>query len=207
MIGYWLTQPGAAAVTPADVSPELLFDATLSSLGFGLAAAVLTTLLVVPLAFLLVRYPGRLATLFERTVFLAQGIPGLVIALAIVSLAVHALQPLYQSATLLVDRLRDPVPAARARERARRVDAGAAATRRDGSRARSRLGANPAFACCCRWRAQVWARPRRWCSSRWSPNSTPPCCSPPSAPRRSRPRSGPTRRRWRSPPPRLMLRC
>jgi iron(III) transport system permease protein len=102
MIGYWLTQPGAAAVTPADVSPELLFDATLSSFGFGLAAAVLTTLLVVPLAFLLVRYPGRLATLFERTVFLAQGIPGLVIALAIVSLAVHALQPLYQSATLLV---------------------------------------------------------------------------------------------------------
>jgi iron(III) transport system permease protein len=102
MIGYWLTQPGAAAVTPADVSPELLFDATLSSLGFGLAAAVLTTLLVVPLAFLLVRYPGRLATLFERTVFLAQGIPGLVIALAIVSLAVHALQPLYQSAALLV---------------------------------------------------------------------------------------------------------
>jgi len=57
MIGYWLTQPGAAAVTPADVSPELLFDSTLSSLGFGLGAAVLTTLLIVPLAFLLVRYP------------------------------------------------------------------------------------------------------------------------------------------------------
>ena len=102
MIGYWLTQPGAAAVTPADVSPELLFNATLTSLGFGLAAAVLTTVLIVPLAFLLVRYPGRLATLFERTVFLAQGIPGLVIALAIVSLAVHSLQPLYQSTTLLI---------------------------------------------------------------------------------------------------------
>ncbi|MEX3813298.1 ABC transporter permease [Paraburkholderia sp. BR13439] len=102
MIGFWLTQPGAAAVTPADVSPELLWNATMSSLGFGLAAAVLTTLLVVPLAFLLVRYPTRFATLFERTVFLAQGVPGLVIALAIVSLAVHALQPLYQSATLLI---------------------------------------------------------------------------------------------------------
>ena len=102
MIGFWLTQPGAAAVTPADVSPELLFNATISSLGFGLAAAVLTTVLVIPLAFLLVRFPGRLATLFERTVFIAQGVPGLVIALAIVSLAVHALQPLYQSAALLV---------------------------------------------------------------------------------------------------------
>jgi iron(III) transport system permease protein len=35
-------------------------------------------------------------------VFLAQGVPGIVIALAIVSLAVHALEPLYQSATLLI---------------------------------------------------------------------------------------------------------
>jgi iron(III) transport system permease protein len=102
MIGYWLTQPGAAAVTPADVSPELLADATLASLGFGAAAACVTTLLALPLAFLLVRYPGRLATLFERTVFVAQGMPGLVIALAIVSLAVHVLLPLYQSSVLLV---------------------------------------------------------------------------------------------------------
>ncbi|MGF6758610.1 ABC transporter permease [Paraburkholderia sp. GAS42] len=102
MIGFWLTQEGAAAVTPTEVSPELLFNATVSSLGFGLAAAIVTTLLVIPLAFLLVRFPGRLATVFERTVFLAQGVPGLVIALAIVSLAVHALQPLYQSSTLLV---------------------------------------------------------------------------------------------------------
>ncbi|HEX7935697.1 MAG TPA: ABC transporter permease subunit, partial [Paraburkholderia sp.] len=102
MIGFWLTQEGAAAVTPAEVSPELLFNATMSSVGFGLAAAALTTLLVLPLAFLLVRYPGRLATVFERTVFLAQGVPGLVVALAIVSLAVRALQPLYQGVTLLV---------------------------------------------------------------------------------------------------------
>ena len=102
MIGFWLTQEGAAAVTPAEVSPELLFNATMSSVGFGLAAAALTTLLVLPLAFLLARYPTRLATLFERTVFLAQGVPGLVVALAIVSLAVHALQPLYQGMTLLI---------------------------------------------------------------------------------------------------------
>ncbi|MGI4856806.1 MAG: ABC transporter permease [Janthinobacterium lividum] len=102
MIGYWLTQSGAAAVTPAEVSPQLLFDATCASLEYGVAAAVVTTLLCVPLAFVLVRFPTRLATVFERTVFLAQGIPSLVIALAIVSLAVHAVRPLYQSATLLV---------------------------------------------------------------------------------------------------------
>lgn len=102
MIGFWLTQSGAAAITPAEVSPELLLESTLASLSYGFAAAIVTTLACVPLAFLLVRFPSRLATLFERTVFLAQGLPSLVVALAIVSLAVHALRPLYQSATLLV---------------------------------------------------------------------------------------------------------
>src|SRR5471032_2880412 len=76
MIGFWLTQSGAAAIV--------------------------TTLACVPLAFLLVRFPSRIATTFERIVFLAQGLPSLVVALAIVSLAVHALKPLYQSAELLV---------------------------------------------------------------------------------------------------------
>lgn len=102
MIGFWLTQEGAAAVTPAEVSPRLLFDATVSSVGFGLLAAIVTVALAFPLALLLVRYPGRLATAMERSVFLAQGVPGLVIALALVSLAVRALQPLYQGVTLLI---------------------------------------------------------------------------------------------------------
>jgi iron(III) transport system permease protein len=102
MIGFWLTQSGAAAITPAEVSPELLIESTLSSIGYGCAAAVVTTLACVPLAFLLVRFPSRMATTFERIVFLAQGLPSLVVALAIVSLAVHALRPLYQSAELLV---------------------------------------------------------------------------------------------------------
>ncbi|RKP45156.1 ABC transporter permease [Trinickia fusca] len=102
MIGYWLTQPGAAAVTPADVSPQLLTDAALASIGFGAAAASVTTLLALPLAFLLARHPGRIATVLERIVLIAQGMPGLVIALAIVSLAVRVLLPLYQSAVLLV---------------------------------------------------------------------------------------------------------
>jgi iron(III) transport system permease protein len=102
MIGFWLTQSGAAAITPAEVSPELLLESTFSSIGYGCAAAVVTTLACVPLAFLLVRFPSRIATTFERIVFLAQGLPSLVVALAIVSLAVHALRPLYQSAALLV---------------------------------------------------------------------------------------------------------
>ncbi|KVE37601.1 ABC transporter permease [Burkholderia sp. BDU5] len=102
MIGYWLTQQGVAAVTPADVSPELLWNATLASAGFGIAAAALTAALALPLAFLLVRYPSRIATALERLVFTAQGMPGIVVALAIVSLTVRLLQPLYQSTPMLI---------------------------------------------------------------------------------------------------------
>jgi iron(III) transport system permease protein len=102
MIGFWLTQKGVAAATPAEVSPGLLLHSTLASLGYGIAAAVVTTLLCASLAFLLVRFPSRLAVALERIVFIAQGLPSLIVALAVVSLAVHALRPLYQSATLLV---------------------------------------------------------------------------------------------------------
>ncbi|WP_211251818.1 ABC transporter permease [Andreprevotia chitinilytica] len=102
MIVYWLLQHGDAAITPVEVSLPLVLDATLSSVGLGLAGAALTTVLALPLGLLLARHPGRIATLLERIVYLAQGLPGIVIALAIVSLAIQALRPLYQSAALLV---------------------------------------------------------------------------------------------------------
>ncbi|MEJ0003847.1 MAG: iron ABC transporter permease [Pararobbsia sp.] len=102
MILFWLTQRGAAAITPAEVSVGRVFGATAASLGLGVAAALVATALAIPLGILLARYPGRLATLFERAVYLAQGVPGLVVALAIVSLAIRAMQALYQSWELLV---------------------------------------------------------------------------------------------------------
>ncbi len=101
-IGYWLTQEGAAAITPAQVSPALLLSAGGNSLAYGVAGAVVTTLLALPLGFLATHYRGRLVTLLERGAYLAQGVPGIVIALAIVALAVHNLKPLYQTAALLV---------------------------------------------------------------------------------------------------------
>lgn len=101
-IGYWLTQHGAAAVTPTEVSAASLLEAAKTSVSLGLNAAIVTTALALPLAFLLVRHPGRYAAWLERIVLLAQGVPGLVIALALVSLAVRVATPLYQTTTLLV---------------------------------------------------------------------------------------------------------
>lgn len=102
MIAYWLTQHGAAAISPVEVSASLLISSTLSSLWLGLAGAAVTVILALPLGFLAVRFPGRLVTLIERTAFLAQGVPGIVVALALISLTIRAAYPLYQSAALLI---------------------------------------------------------------------------------------------------------
>lgn len=102
MIAYWLTQHGSAAITPEAVNPSALVGATVSSLGFGGAGAALSVVLALPLAVLATRHDSRLVTLIERTAYLAQGTPGIVVALALVSMTVQRLQPLYQSALLLI---------------------------------------------------------------------------------------------------------
>jgi iron(III) transport system permease protein len=102
MILYWLTQHGAAAISPAEVSPAMLFWSCFSSIWLGLAGAAVTVTLALPLGFLAVRYQGKLVTLLERAAYLAQGVPGIVVALALISLTIRALHPLYQSAVLLI---------------------------------------------------------------------------------------------------------
>jgi iron(III) transport system permease protein len=99
---YWLTRHNSAAVSTVAASGPLLLDATLSSVLLGLAGAALTMVLAVPLGVLTVRYDGRLIALLERAAWLAQGVPGIVVALALVSLTIQAAQPLYQTSALLV---------------------------------------------------------------------------------------------------------
>jgi iron(III) transport system permease protein len=101
-IGYWLLQHSNAAVTPVEFSLPQLLDATGASLGLGLGGAALATVLALPLGYLLARYPGWPAMLLERIAYFGQGVPGIVIALAVIAFAVRWLQPLYQSLTLLL---------------------------------------------------------------------------------------------------------
>ncbi|MGH7211998.1 MAG: ABC transporter permease, partial [Acetobacteraceae bacterium] len=93
---YWLTQHNAAAISPVGVSGPLLLSAALASISLGLGAAALTMALALPLGFLAARYEGPMITLLERAAYLGQGVPGIVVALALVSLTARALQPLYQ---------------------------------------------------------------------------------------------------------------
>jgi iron(III) transport system permease protein len=102
MILYWLAQPGDAATAPVAASLAAVAQAAWSSVTLGGAGAALTMALALPLGVLAARYDGWVVTALERAAYLAQSIPGIVVALALVSLTVHSLRPLYQSSLLLV---------------------------------------------------------------------------------------------------------
>jgi iron(III) transport system permease protein len=99
---FWMTQSASAAISPAEATWGGLLAATWSSLWLGVSGAALAVLLALPLAYLVARRPGKLATLLERAAFLAMGAPGIVVALALSGLAVRYLRVVYESAALLL---------------------------------------------------------------------------------------------------------
>jgi iron(III) transport system permease protein len=97
MLAYWLAQGQATPVTIAD-----LLQTTWTTLRLGITAAILTTLLAIPIALQAVRAPGRLSALLERSTYLGTALPGLVVALALTLATVHVIRPLYQTTALLL---------------------------------------------------------------------------------------------------------
>lgn len=96
-LGRWLVVGSSTAF------PVLaLATTTVTSIGLGVAAAVATTVLAVPVAWLSVRHPGRVSRLLERSTYFAGSLPGIVVALALVTLTVGYLPALYQTTALLV---------------------------------------------------------------------------------------------------------
>jgi iron(III) transport system permease protein len=95
---YWIFEGGASYLTGASLG-----SAALHSAGYGAAAAVVATAMALPVALLVVRRPGRLHLLLERSTLLVLAMPGVVIALALVYFCEQdAGGVLYQSAPLLV---------------------------------------------------------------------------------------------------------
>lgn len=77
-----------------------------SALGNTLLLAVLggaiTTAAAVPVVWLAVRHRGLLTTAIERSVYTASAMPGIVIALALVTVSIRAVPDLYQTLALLL---------------------------------------------------------------------------------------------------------
>jgi len=95
---YWMVAGGSSTV-PAAVSlgAAVGYTALYSALG-----ALVATVLTLPVSLLATRYPRRWSATLERSTFVVQAIPGVVIALALVYVTVRYMGFLYQSPELLV---------------------------------------------------------------------------------------------------------
>jgi iron(III) transport system permease protein len=97
VIGYWLTRHQSTTLPGTSMT-----SATLHTAVYASCAGVLATVLALPIAILAVRYRSRLGTVIERSTYLVQSLPGLVIALSLVFFSVHYAFGLYQTGELLV---------------------------------------------------------------------------------------------------------
>jgi len=95
---YWTFEGGAHVLSGVS-----LVSAALTTAGYSAAAAAIATLMALPVALLVVRYPNRLRLLLARSTFLVLAMPGLVVALALTYFSEqHANSFGYQTAPLLI---------------------------------------------------------------------------------------------------------
>lgn len=94
---YWMAASHATTVPGAS-----LWSALAHTAGYSAAAALAATLMALPVALLSVRFRSPAAIVLERSTYLSQCLPGIVVALALVYFAEHYALRLYQSAPLLV---------------------------------------------------------------------------------------------------------
>ncbi len=94
---YWVLHGGSTSFPVVS-----LLSAAANTLKLGLGAALLTTLLALPVAILTIRRPSRTATALERSAYLPYALPGIVVALSLIVASVHYLPRLYGTTPLLL---------------------------------------------------------------------------------------------------------
>lgn len=90
------------AIGGADIWRPAVGMALVETMLLALAGGLITTIVAMPMAWLSVRAPGRLTYLLEGCHYYVGSLPGVVVALALVTLAVHAFLPLYQTLVTLL---------------------------------------------------------------------------------------------------------
>jgi iron(III) transport system permease protein len=96
-LGYWLATGSSTAFPAAELA-----SATASSLGLGAVAAVVSVAAALPIAWLAVRRRRTGTVLLERATYVSNALPAIVVALALVTVSIRFVRPVYQTATLLV---------------------------------------------------------------------------------------------------------
>ncbi|HEX4483205.1 MAG TPA: iron ABC transporter permease [Solirubrobacteraceae bacterium] len=94
---YWTVRGGSTTLPPASIFTDLLHTAELSC-----AAAALATALAIPVAAAAARHRNAFTLALERLAILPQALPGLVVALGLVSFSVRYLFAVYESAFELI---------------------------------------------------------------------------------------------------------
>ncbi|MDQ4077757.1 MAG: iron ABC transporter permease [Chloroflexota bacterium] len=97
VLTFWLVRGLRAGETL-----RALWFTTGNSLYASTLAALATTLVALPIAFLVVRYPGQLSRIVGRIAYLGYGLPGIVVALSLISFGARYALPLYQTMAMLV---------------------------------------------------------------------------------------------------------
>jgi iron(III) transport system permease protein len=98
VVAYWMVAGGSSGL-PGAVS---LGAATGHSALYSAFGGLVATVCALPVALFATRHQRRWSSALERSTFVVQGVPGIVIALALVYAASHFLHALYQSPELLV---------------------------------------------------------------------------------------------------------
>jgi iron(III) transport system permease protein len=93
----WIVAGGAGIWDPDELVPALL-----QTLGLGVAGAVAATAVAFPLAYLAVRHPGWFSKSLELSNYITSSMPGIVVGLAFVTVAINVMPDFYQTTGLLV---------------------------------------------------------------------------------------------------------
>ncbi|MEA5486143.1 MULTISPECIES: ABC transporter permease [Pseudanabaena] len=95
---FWLFR----GMSSADYTVPNLIPAIFNSVSTAGLAGISTTLFALPIAILVVRFPSRISAMIERCSYIAFGLPGIVVALAIVFFGANYLPDLYQTLPMLI---------------------------------------------------------------------------------------------------------
>lgn len=93
----WLVRGTSTGIEGSELTSALGNTLLLAVLGGAVATAA-----AVPVVWLAVRHRGLLTTAIERSVYTASAMPGIVIALALVTVAIRVVPDLYQTLALLL---------------------------------------------------------------------------------------------------------
>jgi len=96
-LGFWVWRGHSTGQGIGDLGKAML-----TSVGYALPGALLTTLLAVPLVAATTYFRGRFARLSDRLPYLVHGLPGIVVALAAVAFTIRFTPAIYGSSLVVL---------------------------------------------------------------------------------------------------------